>query len=168
MIRRQNLSKSEVGNLLSSCHRIPRKNYIKFNIIQAVINGLGKWLSATIERVIAVKNRSHNLKTTDIKLQSFFFDLTGRVLDRRPAFGGTTDTLFWTPETRIQYPSSIEHPVSSIEYPVSSNQYPSILPSAPDPGLESNLRDFPAPPTIELTHRRYRQPFAPPGSCVHG
>jgi len=31
-----------------------------------------------IERVIAVKNRSHNPKTTDTKLQNFFHDLTGR------------------------------------------------------------------------------------------
>jgi hypothetical protein len=38
--------------------------------------------AATIERVIAVKNRSHNPKTTDAKLQSFFFDQTGR---SRPA-----------------------------------------------------------------------------------
>jgi len=36
--------------------------------------------AATIERVIAVKNRSHNPKSTDTKLPSFFFDLTGRFL----------------------------------------------------------------------------------------
>jgi hypothetical protein len=34
--------------------------------------------AGTIDRVIAVKNRSHNPKTTDTKLQSFFFDQTGR------------------------------------------------------------------------------------------
>jgi len=31
-----------------------------------------EWLPATIERVIAVKNRSHNPKSTDTKLPSFF------------------------------------------------------------------------------------------------
>jgi hypothetical protein len=35
-------------------------------------------IPATIERVIAVKNRSHNPKSTDTKLPSFFFDQTGR------------------------------------------------------------------------------------------
>ncbi len=39
-----------------------------------VINGWWEWPPATIPRVIAVKNRSHNPKTTKIKLQSFFFD----------------------------------------------------------------------------------------------
>jgi len=42
--------------------------------------GWWEWLPATIERVIAVKNRSHNPKSTDTKLPSFFFDLTGRFL----------------------------------------------------------------------------------------
>jgi hypothetical protein len=42
-----------------------------------------------IERVIAVKNRSHNPKTTDTKLQSFFSDQTGR---SRPAAALNTDT----------------------------------------------------------------------------
>jgi hypothetical protein len=42
------------------------------------INGWWEWLPATIERVMAVKNRSHNPKTTDTKLQSFFQDQTGR------------------------------------------------------------------------------------------
>jgi hypothetical protein len=34
--------------------------------------------AAKIERVIAVKNRSHSPKTNDTKLQSFFQDQTGR------------------------------------------------------------------------------------------
>jgi hypothetical protein len=39
-----------------------------------VINGWWEWPPATITRVIAVKNRSHNPKTNGSKLQSFFFD----------------------------------------------------------------------------------------------
>jgi hypothetical protein len=46
----------------------------KINAILAAINGWWEWLPATIERVIAVKNRSHNPKTTDTNRQSFFFD----------------------------------------------------------------------------------------------
>jgi hypothetical protein len=38
--------------------------------------------AVTITRKIAVKNRSHNPKIADTKLQSFFLDLTG----------GSTDT----------------------------------------------------------------------------
>jgi len=49
------------ATIISSCHR-------------AVFNGWWEWLAATIERVIAVKNRSHNPKTTNTKLQRFFFD----------------------------------------------------------------------------------------------
>ena len=58
------------------------------NVILVEINGRWEWLllasrcfsggPAMIERVIAVKNRSHNPKTTDTKLQSFFHDQTGR------------------------------------------------------------------------------------------
>ena len=44
----------------------------------------GSGLPATIERVIAVKNRSHNPKSTDTKLQSFFFDQTGRFSAQPP------------------------------------------------------------------------------------
>jgi hypothetical protein len=49
----------------------------------AEINGWWEWLPATIIDVdptgsIAVKNRSHSPKTADIKLQSLFFDQTGR------------------------------------------------------------------------------------------
>ena len=40
-------------------------------------------LPAAIIRVIVVKNRSHNPKTTDSKLQSFFSDQTGRLFGRR-------------------------------------------------------------------------------------
>jgi hypothetical protein len=40
-------------------------------------------LPAAIIRVIAVKNRSHNPKTTDSKLQSFFFDQSGRFFGQR-------------------------------------------------------------------------------------
>jgi len=42
------------------------------------VNDWWEWPPATITREIAVKNRSHNPKTTDTKLQSFFIDLTGR------------------------------------------------------------------------------------------
>jgi len=46
---------------------------------KAEINGWWEWLPATIIDVdptglIAVKNRSHNPKTTDTKNQSLFFD----------------------------------------------------------------------------------------------
>ena len=50
------------------------------DIFVNILNGWWEWLPATIERVIAVKNRSHNPKTTDTKLQSFFFDQIGRFL----------------------------------------------------------------------------------------
>ncbi|MCP4630627.1 MAG: hypothetical protein GY850_45000 [bacterium] len=36
------------------------------------VNGWWEWPLATITREIAVENRSHNLKTADTKLQSFF------------------------------------------------------------------------------------------------
>jgi len=48
-----------------------------------VINGWWEWPPATITRVIAVKNRSHKLKKTEIKLQSFFLDQTGRFGSQR-------------------------------------------------------------------------------------
>jgi len=41
------------------------------------VNGWWEWPPATITREIAVKNRSHNLKAIDTKLQSFFFDFIG-------------------------------------------------------------------------------------------
>jgi hypothetical protein len=60
-----------------------------------VINGWWEWPPATITRVIAVtplekqrdasKNRSHNPKTTNTKLQSFFFDQTERFSGQRSA-----------------------------------------------------------------------------------
>jgi hypothetical protein len=48
------------------------------------VNDWWEWPPATITRTreIAVKNRSHNPKTTVTKQQSFFLDLTGRL---RPA-----------------------------------------------------------------------------------
>ncbi|MGD9261736.1 MAG: hypothetical protein PVG44_14930 [Desulfobacterales bacterium] len=36
------------------------------------MNGWWEWLSATITRVFAVKNRSHNPKTADTKLKVSF------------------------------------------------------------------------------------------------
>jgi hypothetical protein len=45
--------------------------YIKFKIIQVEVNGWWEWPPATITREIAVKNRSHNPKTSATKLQSF-------------------------------------------------------------------------------------------------
>jgi hypothetical protein len=47
---------------------------LNFDGLMSQIIGWWEWLPATIERVIAVKNRSHNPKTTDTKLQSFFID----------------------------------------------------------------------------------------------
>jgi hypothetical protein len=49
-----------------------------------VIYGCWERLSAAISRVIAVKSRFHNPKTTDTKLQSFFFDQTGRFWPKTP------------------------------------------------------------------------------------
>jgi len=45
-----------------------------------LVIGWWEWPPATITRDIAVKNRSHDPKTVDTKLYSFFFDLTGRFL----------------------------------------------------------------------------------------
>jgi hypothetical protein len=42
----------------------------------------GSGFQPRFTRAIAVKNRSHNPKTTDSKLQSFFFDLTGHFFGR--------------------------------------------------------------------------------------
>jgi len=47
---------------------------MKFKVNQVVINAWWEWPPATITREIAVKNRSHNPKTTEIKSQSFFFN----------------------------------------------------------------------------------------------
>jgi hypothetical protein len=47
---------------------------MKFKVNQVVINAWWEWPPATITQVIAVKNRSHNPKTTEIKSQSFFFN----------------------------------------------------------------------------------------------
>ncbi|MCP4628627.1 MAG: hypothetical protein GY850_34725 [bacterium] len=47
---------------------------MKFKFIQVEVNGWWEWPPATITREIAVKNRSHNPKIADTKLQSFFFD----------------------------------------------------------------------------------------------
>jgi hypothetical protein len=62
-------------------------------IIQVEVNGWWEWPllasrcfssgAATITREIAVKNRSHNLKTTVTKQPSFFLDLTGRFSGQR-------------------------------------------------------------------------------------
>ncbi len=41
----------------------------KFKINQVVIIAWWEWPPATITQVIAVKNRSHNPKTTEIKFQ---------------------------------------------------------------------------------------------------
>jgi hypothetical protein len=43
------------------------------------INGLWEWLSATISRVIAAKNRSHDLKTMQYEMTAFHF-LSGSTL----------------------------------------------------------------------------------------
>ena len=53
-------------------------------------SGWWEWLPATIEGAIAVKNRSHNPKTTDSKLQSFFPDQTGRFFGQRRRLYETT------------------------------------------------------------------------------
>jgi len=44
---------------------------------------VGAAFSRDFTRAIAVKNRSHSLKKTDSKLQSFFFDQAGRFSDQR-------------------------------------------------------------------------------------
>jgi hypothetical protein len=51
---------------------------------------VGAAFSRDLSGAIAVKNRSHNPKTTDSKLQSFFFDLIGRFF--WPAAGLTPET----------------------------------------------------------------------------
>jgi hypothetical protein len=43
----------------------------------------GSGFQPRFTRAIAVKNRSHNPKTTDTKLQSFFIDYTGRFSGQR-------------------------------------------------------------------------------------
>jgi len=71
-----------------------------------MINGWWERLSAAIyPRAIAVKNRSHNPKTTEIKSQSFFLDQTGRCSGQRPRLYETTPK--WHGLLMIRLPASM-------------------------------------------------------------
>jgi len=65
------------------CVLVPLWLFFPVYPVWVVINSWWEWPPAMITRVIAVKNRSHNPKTTDTKLQSFFSDQTGRFLGRQ-------------------------------------------------------------------------------------